>query len=243
MITRGKEYRTIACLALIALYLAVTVLAAPVGPDSITYVQNASRGVKGPIARTQDERGTITTIRINVTQQSLYWKAYLGNVSGKITLDDNLNYTMFDWTLTSSGGEVFASRKASTVLWTSIRCANKTVVEAESLALNHTFEKTDGLNKTFRRNNHTSFFVGNQPIGANSCNHTAHPYVNDGPQKSSFSEVLLYDTEGWIVYASVMNQSVHGYNNQHVDFQMLVGEKGQEGFQTPVAYYFYVELT
>lgn len=214
----------------------------PVGPSKITYLHNGTRGATSAPSRDQDARGTITIVVMNVTQQTSYWKAYVGNVSGKITLDDEYNFTIYDWKLTVPGGQVYATRKATTVGWTNVRCANKTMVENEQALINHTSIRTDSLNKTFGKRNHVQFYVGNLQFKTNSCNYTAHTYVNDAPQASSFTEVLLYDSEGYIVYTSVLNRSIAGYNNGRYDFQMLVGEKGQGGFQVPVSYYFYVEL-
>jgi hypothetical protein len=238
-----KEFALVLCTLFVLSCLSFVVFGVPVGPSKISYVENKTSGIRPPLSRNQDARGTITTVLMNVTQQSLYWKAYVGNVTGKITLDDDLNFTIYDWALSIGGGEVYATKKTTTVSWTNIKCANRSVVETENLFLNHTVGKTDSLNKTFRRNNHTAFYTGNVPFPANTCNHTVHTYINDRSQKSSFSEVLLYDTSGYIVYASVMNRSAVGYNNEHYDFQLLVGEKGQDGSLPPIPYYFYVELT
>jgi hypothetical protein len=214
----------------------------PVGPSRITYLHNGTRGTSNALSRDQDARGTITLVVMNVTQQTSYWKAYVGNVSGKITLDDEYNFTIYDWKLAVAGGQVYATRKATTVGWTNVRCANKTMVENEQALINHTAIRTDSLNKTFGKHNHVQFYVGGLQFKTSSCNYTAHTYVSDAPQSSSFTEVLLYDSEGYIVYTSVLNRSIAGYNNGRYDFQMLVGEKGQGGFQVPVSYYFYVEL-
>jgi hypothetical protein len=239
--TKGIVLTVLAVAAVFCFSIAV--MGTPVGPNTITYVENKTHGITAAASRSADERGTIVTVRMNVSQQSLYWKAYVGNVTGKITLDDDLNYTIYDWTLSILAGEVYATRKSTTVGWGTVRCANNTVIETEASVLNHTIQKSDSINKTFRRNNHTAFFAGNVPFAANSCNHTVHTYVSDAVQKSSFSEVLLYDTSGYIVYTSILNDSAKGYNNEYYDFQMLVGEKGQDGSVTPLSYYFYVELT
>jgi hypothetical protein len=237
------DCRLIAFLIIVITASSIFCLAAPVGPSSVSYVKNSTRGISGAFSRGIDQRGTITTVVINVTQQTLYWKAYVGNVSGKITLDDDYNYTIYDWLLTSTGGEVYATRKSTTVNWLMIECANHTVTEAEQNAINHITEKTDSLNRTFGRNNHPGFYSGNASFPSNTCNKTIHTYVNDAPQTASFSEVLLYDPAGYVVYAAILNNSVFGYDNGTYDFQMLVGEKGLEGTQTPLTYYFYVELT
>jgi len=228
---------------LFILFLSLIVLGAPVGPNTITYLGNRTRGLNSPVSRSQDERGHIITVRMNVTQQSLYWKAYVGNVTGKITLDDDLNFTIYDWAMGKTSGEVYATRKSTAVTWTNVFCANNSVVEREGNLLNHTILKSDCLNKTFINNNHAAFWVGSLSFSANQCKHTVHTYVSDHPQVSSFSELLLYDPSGYLVYASIINNSAKGYDNGYYDFQMLVAEKGQDGIVTPLTYYFYVELT
>lgn len=238
-----KKNRLVILALLFLLLFVAAVTAAPTGPSKITYVSNSTMPASPGVARSGDERGTITTVLINVTQQSLYWKAYVGNVTGKITLDDISNYTIFDWTLAAAEGEVYATRKTTSVTWTGIKCVNNSAAETESLFLNHTIENSDSLNSTFGRNNHPLFYVGNTLFPANRCNYTINTYVNDTSQASSFKEVLLYDTTGYVIYTALLNDSAKGYNNKYYDFQMLVGEKGQDGSVAAVPYYFYVELT
>lgn len=236
-----KEIATLFFLILALALFSFAVFGTPVGP-TITYVENGSSAIKAATPRSQDERGTIITVRMNVTQQSLYWKAYVGNVSGLITLDDSNNYTIYDWTLSTIEGEVYATRKSTTADWASIVCAQTSQVETEANTLNHSADKSDNLNSTFGRNNHTQFYVGNVQFTASVCNYTLYPYVNDSTQNSDFVEVLLYDGSD-IIYTTILNNSITGYSEQPYDFQMLVGEKGQEGSVTPSTYYFYVELT
>jgi hypothetical protein len=227
--------------ALLLLALAISVSGTPVGPQ-IEYLGNKTKDIASGTARPEDERGTIVTVRFNVTQQSLLWKAYVGNVSGRITLEDSDDYSIFDWPLTSSGGEVYATRKSTAVDWENIRCAQVGHVENETLFLNQSIGKSDSLNTTFRANNHSEFDVGSVNFPTNACNHTAYTNVNSSSQKGDFGEILLYDTTT-IIYTTIMNDSILGYDEGSYDFQMLIGEKGQEGTHSPIPYYFFVELT
>ena len=50
-----------------------------------------------PPASRNDSGGTITTMILNTIQQNAKWKAYIGNITGSLTLDDANNKTIFDW--------------------------------------------------------------------------------------------------------------------------------------------------
>ena len=60
--------------------------AEPSGP-TITFIANET---KDPAAATliNTTGGSITTMALNATSQNLRWKAYVGNVTGTLTLDD-----------------------------------------------------------------------------------------------------------------------------------------------------------
>src|SRR3989338_5021562 len=62
----------------------VSVFADPSGP-TITIVANLTRNTSAGTART-DAKGFIYTTRFAVTQQSTKWKAYVGNITGSISL-------------------------------------------------------------------------------------------------------------------------------------------------------------
>ncbi len=188
--------------------------------------------------------GSITTIRLNGTTQNVHWKAFLGNVSGRLSLDDAAGMTVYDWTLTSQTGEVYATRKSETVIWDNISCANLTHIENENAALNHT-NRDDNITATFPSKNHTLFYVGTASFTANSC-YSIHTYVNDTAQDQLFQEMLLYDgsnsTNGNIVFGTTLEQDSYGFNNLTYDFQMIVPENGASSWASSTAYYFYMEL-
>jgi hypothetical protein len=71
--------------------------------------------------------------------------------------------------------------------------------------------------------------------------------VNNESQDSDFEEIILYDgtdhLNGDIVYATILEQNLAGYNNNQFDFQMIVPENGAPTWTSSTPYYFYVELT
>jgi hypothetical protein len=186
--------------------------------------------------------GSFTTIILSSETQNLKWKAYAGNVTGVLTLDDSGDYSIYRWDLTEFTGEVYASRNVS-VLWSSIRCANSTHITREESKMNHTTTNPDSINKTFSQTLHRQFYVGSTNIAQSTCRST-FTWVNDTAQTPSitapYQEILLYDTRG-LVYTTFIDDNTQGFNYKDYDFQMIVPERGVGGY-TNTRYYFYMEL-
>ena len=72
----------------------------------------------------------------------------MGNVTGRLTLDNSDNQTIYDWTYTRGDGEVYATR-ASSVTWSTLLCANSTTISAEESALNQVSGHPDSISNTF----------------------------------------------------------------------------------------------
>jgi hypothetical protein len=222
------------------LVLSGTVLALPSAPI-IQYVSNSS-AVTGLANRSTDMPGTITTIVLSANQQDFKWKAYVGNVTGKVALDDANGKSIYDWNLgTAGGGEVYVSR-FSNINWASMACALQATIDTESAAVGISTSAGDGINRTFNETTHRAFSVGTVPISG--CRSIA-TYINDVPQvmgpSAYFQEVLLRDTvSGNMVYSTLMESAHLGYDNQLHDFQLLVAEN--ESATVPTTYFFWVEL-
>lgn len=217
------------------------VIAVPQGP-TITF--NSTETITPqPATAITTAGGSFTTLILNATQQTPRWKAYVGNVTGKLVLDDATSSSIFDWTLASVTGEVYASRNAS-INWASIVCASPTTIINEDISLNMSQNNPDTINRTFSNKIHKSFYVGSKLIQNSTCNAIA-TYVNDAAQApseaASFQEILLQDNSGSMVYATLINQNATGFNTQKYDFQFIVAENEYQS--TPTTYYMYVELT
>ncbi len=214
-------------------------LAIPSGPQ-ISY--NVTENITyAPATFINTSGGSFTTLNFNATTQNTRWKAYVGNVTGKLVLDDANNRTIYDWEPTAIAGEVYATRNNS-IDWSRINCSNSSVILAEEAFLGHNSSNIDSISRTFNETAHGSFYVGNRFIQANSCNST-YTYVNSTRQSrslnSSFQEILL-DDDGSLVYTTLLENSVYGFDFGQYDFQMIVAER-ETGQPTP--YYFYIELT
>jgi hypothetical protein len=220
----------------------------PQGPNDITLIENE----KGPTTAAvllNTTGGSVSTINISATSQNNRWKAYVGNISGTLVLQDSTGSKVYDWSLTNSlAGEIYATRNSSTVEWSGIKCANNTLMELENYHMNHT-NPDDNITTTFAGVTHTSFFVGSISIDANSCP-TTNTYVNNVTQDVSFEEILLgtsgtdgnFTGGGTLVYTGIVEPDITGFDNQTYDFQMMVPENGADGTTGSTAYYFYAEL-
>ena len=224
------------------------VYAAPVGP-SATLVESRTRAIPGNATINESTGGGYIYVHtFDVLEQNKRWKAYVGNVTGSLTLDDASGYTIYDWDLGTVTGEVYATRDIDTVNWTGITCANISHLTDEDSAMSHT--RIDSINNTFNGSskNHPAFLVGPIDIPQDDC-YSILTYVNDTAQSTTeyFPEIVLYDNDSKIVYATKMENNLPGFDgannsvNNTYDFQILVPENGQSS-SSSIAYYFYVEL-
>ena len=228
-------------LLMLGLTIISSVSAIPVGP-SVIYNSTTNATIRPALAITT-AGGSFTTLVLNTTGQTYRWKAYVGNVTGKLALSDSSNKSIFDWSLTSTTGEVYATRSSSAIDWTSVGCANTSVINNEDLTMNMTLTSPDTINKTFNNTIHRSFYVGLNYLQNSTCRAIA-TYVNGTAQAPSenaaFQEILLKDTSSNMIYTTLINNNTGGYNNQKYDFQMIVAEN--EYSINPTTYYLYVEL-
>ena len=239
------------------------VASVPIGP-TISYLSNSTRStLSNTTVNSSQAGGYIFTLSLNSVEQNLRWKAYVGNVTGALTLDDANSYTIFSWDLGLVSGEVYATRNSSSVNWSNVNCSwaaaknesgygnftNRSVDERENVALSHT--RLDNITGTFSTRSHPSMQVGEVTIGANEC-YSIRPYVNGTTQSSTFSELLLTDGSDLpgskLIYGSFIKHNATGYNansthNLTYDFEMLVPEVGSDVWSSSTAYYFYVELS
>jgi len=217
------------------------VAAAPNGPDSITLNSNVtSTPTASKIINISG--GYIASINISATVQNPRWKAFIGYVSGSFTLDDAIGSSIYDWTISSITGKVFATRNSTSVTWANINCSNFTTLNQENINLNHT-NPNDNLTRTFNLTTgatHDLFYVGTRLISSNTCP-TLNTYVNNATQDTDFQEIALYDGHN-IVYTTIIENRTVGYNGQNYDFQMIVPEVGLSGFSGSTGYYLYVEI-
>lgn len=238
--TVKKKREVIFLLALLGVTLfSMGVLAVdPVGPDSVSLGSNET-GVSASAYTLNISGGYIQKLNLTANVQDPRWKAFVGEVFGTFSLDDASGSTIYDWSLSTVTGNVYATRQSGSVSWSSIVCANTTTLEEENVAMNHT-NVDDNITATFSGSTHDAFYVGGVQITANSCP-TLNTYVNNATQDVTFEEMSLYDGSN-IIYSTILEQDSTGYDGGSYDFQMIVPEKGIPGYSGATAYYLYVEL-
>lgn len=234
---RNNKIVTFLLTALLVLTMSSLVFAQPTGTD-ITLVDSDSVAVSPPDNRT-DAGGTINTLVVDAIQQNPRWKAYVGNITGSLTLSDSLGNTIFDWALDQSDitGEIYSSRSDS-VDWGTISCASAGTITSEHTALNMSGTAIDNIANTFNETTHPSITVGTTTVSGCFATST---FVNSARQaqgSADFPIVLIQDTSD-LIYVSPINPSTTGYDGaSSFDFQMILANNQLSA----TTYYFYVEL-
>jgi hypothetical protein len=228
------------CLVLFLSMIVALSAFAVAAPNGVTVTPGTSNraNATGPDDDPNAMAGNITGLDIVGVSTTQSWQGYFGNVSGTIKLADNLNNIMYNWSLASPEGEIYASN-ASTVVWSSIQCYDEPNNMSE-------FEKrfgiglsdVDGLNETFNLNNHPEFFTNNIQFASGACNNTK---LYDSTGIGTFDEVLLTDGPS-LVFASLLEQNANGFDNVPNDFEMIVLENGHGTDTSTTPYYFWAEL-
>jgi hypothetical protein len=237
---RNSPSRQVILFFFIAIALIGLAYSQPSGSDIL--FNTSETKAPAPAEYLNTSGGSFTTMILSAETQNLRWKAYVGNVTGVLTLDDSGNYSIFQWGLTSMTGEVYASRNNS-ITWTSIACASETMINTEQTMMNHSSTGLDNINNTFSYKIHRGFYVGSAQILQSTCK-SAFTWANDTAQIASvnapFQEMLLSDGAS-LIYATFIDDNTQGFNYNKYDFQMIVAERGV-GTYPNTRYYFYMEL-
>lgn len=192
------------------------------------------------------EAGNITTMNITGWSQTQTWSGFVGNVTGRIVLDDANNKSLYEWFSAEPQGEIYAANTSGAVNWDNIKCFsfanNRTAYEA-SLGLDAI--DYDGVDETFNATNHPSLWVGTHTLV--SCP-TTNMFTSDAVNSTRWYEVLLHDGKT-PVYTAIIeddtantHSSLVGFDGKVYDYQMVVGVNGHDGSDSKWEYYFYVEL-
>lgn len=245
---RGRAAALALLLALGWLLISLHAFGTPAGP-TITYVSNETSTTAGVGTNTTLPGGYIAIMNLDSLQQNTHWKGFVGNISGAFALADSTGYSLYEWAVATFTGEVYAARTGSNLNWDGLVCANLGNVTAEEAELDHNAANTpyDSINLTFfELNSHTAFSVGDNSIGANTCNWSNRLFVNGSASPAgNFEEILLWDNNSNdIVYVGLMENNAWGFlNGSTFDYQLMVPENGTTGIPpTAHSYYFFVEL-
>jgi hypothetical protein len=244
-VRRTTHQWNILTFALPILFLLILFIVKPAhaDPSGAVVVNNLTESALiTPPDNRSDAGGTITTLSLSATQQNANWKAYVGNISGMLTLDDASGFSIYQWALGSFEltGELYVSR-SNNVSWSTMNCSNISLISAEQTLLGFGALSVDDINKTFNYTTHPDIRVAGRTIANNTCRSTA-TRVNDAEQAiatADFPEVLLSSGSD-LVYVSPLNDNSDSYaTGLLADFQMIVPDDVTVAVTT---YYFYIEL-
>ena len=179
----------------------------------------------------------------NVTELTIYgdsitsaWQGYFGDVSGVIRLANADGNAMYNWSMASPSGEIYATTSGS-VSWDDTTCFD-IATDGAALETSYGIASTDGdrINNTFSSTYGSDIIVGG--VTLSGC---------DGAQLfgtgGTFDEVILTaDAGATPIFTSVLKQDTGGFDGDNHDFEMLVLDNGHSGDTDPTSYNFYVEL-
>lgn len=217
--------------------------------------------------------GSLNAIAGNITEittpegigKTQAWAGYFGNVSGTIMLADNSDNIMYNWTLASPEGEIFASTNNS-ISWDNIQCFNftaagtyqdesgnggstnlygKNLTQLES-EYNIRQDDLDGVDETFSLSGlgtHNTFYVNSKEFSEGECWNTRIIDWTGIGQDNNFEEVLLYEPVTYsVIFGALLNEDVLGFDNKPHDFEMIVLEDGHQTDTEVTIYYFYAVM-
>lgn len=210
--------------------------------------------------------GNITHIAVpegtGITQA---WAGYYGNVTGTIMLADSSDNVMYNWSLSSPEGEVFASTNNS-IVWNHVQCfnftasgtytdesgnggstnlygTNLTILEAQ---YNIRPADLDGVDETFLLSGmgtHNTFYVNANEFIEGECQNTRIADSSGFGKDDHFEEVLMYEPTTYsVIFAALLNENVLGFDNREHDFEMIVLEDGHLTDTETTTYYFYAVI-
>ena len=227
---------SLAILALSAYVVALSPSGATVTPGTSSSAPEDAAG-----SDTNALAGNVTEITLSGFTNTQSWQGYFGNVTGTIQLADSSDNVLYNWSLASPEGEVYASNESS-INWTGIACFNMSTHQAIESDWGIASDDVDGINETFNLNNHPEYFTNNIQFTSGICNNT-RLYNSSGV--GHFYQTLMtdgaYATK--LIYASILEEAdTDGFDGTFYDFEMIVLEDGHGIDTSTTTYYFWVEL-
>jgi hypothetical protein len=199
--------------------------------------------------------GNVTYLTLTGFTTTQAWQGYYGNVSGTVQLADGANKVLYNWSLASPSGEVYASENGTgAIAWVNVTCYNFTgnystggarLAKLET-RFNISTDDVDGVNETFSDgNSHDGFYTANRQFTTGQC---PAAYMFNGTGISAignYEEVLLTDASDdvQVIFTALLEENNKvGFDGKYYDFEMIVLENGHGTDTNSRDYYFYVEL-
>lgn len=211
--------------------------------------------------------GNVTEMNVFGYSTTQSWQGYYGNITGTIQLADGSDNVFYNWSLASPQGEIYASTN-QTISWLNVQCFNFTArgnlstgLTGETAGGTNVFgmnmsqletqygilwDDVDGVNETFSllgAGTHDQFFTANLQFSGGECQNTRVFSASGGGVNDQFEEALLYEpSTGSVIFTSILDENVQGFDSAYHDFEMLVLENGHGTDTSTTTYYFFVEL-
>jgi hypothetical protein len=225
---------------------------------------SSSSATPDPPGSAQAQAGNVTELNLQGFSVTRSWQGYYGNVTGTITLGNSAGDVFYNWSVANPRGEVYASTN-NTIQWQYAQCFNYTasgtfdddtgnaggtsqfglnLTQLEEM-FNIPEDAVDGVDETFNiigEGGHREFFTGSLQFEEGQCWST-ELFDSTGGPNGHFQQALLYEPEtSSLIFTSLIEQSVAGFDGNLYDFQMLVLDDGRAGNTDTTTYYFYIEL-
>jgi hypothetical protein len=230
---------------------------------------NSSSAVADAAGSDNALAGNVTSLDLWARTTTQSWQGYFGNVSGTIQLADGSGNVMYNWTQASPRGEVYSSTN-QTIFWTNVQCFNFSATGAYTneagnggqtnkfgtnlselqarfgISNNASNYDPDSVNNTFSllgAGTHNLFYTANKQFSEGQCQNTRIFDSTGTGVNDRFEEVLQYEpVSASVIFTSILNQDLSGFDSKTHDFEMLVPENGHGTDVATTPYYFFVEL-
>jgi len=186
--------------------------------------------------------GYVYSSSFDVSEQTYRWAGFWGNITGKIVLKDNSgnDFMLGHWSITSvqDGSIIYATTYDQVLDPTLFNTTNYTFLTIADQAYGYNYTVTDSITNTFV--NYSSF---QSPSMENSIT------VNS-TLVGTWTNYIIRRTGSWpsattdFVFAVEIKNNKQGFNNQIMDYELLIpeNEEAGDGEGIPTTYYFWVEL-
>jgi hypothetical protein len=180
------------------------------------------------------EGGNISSVNVSGTVLTDKWAAYSGNVSGRITLDDNgAGAAVFNWTWTpSTGGEVCVSTNSSF----GFNAATTATAAGIDTAWGFTAGDADSAANTYTTTCGTALTFAQSSVAGTTA-------AADIMGLSTFLSCAVDDTgaaEANYAFCTQIQSAGINYNNQSAHYELMVPTTA--GASATETYFFYLEL-
>src|SRR3989344_1062503 len=126
----------------------------PSAPSTLN-IQSSTTALYPNATALNGTRGYIYTVELNESAPTQKWVGYVGNVNGEYALQDASGNALYDWSIATITGELYATKEGAFItagttevtnpyagcipIWSNLSCAGWELVRKESAYFNHSF--------------------------------------------------------------------------------------------------------